>query len=179
MQIVTLVSMQPIHDDKKSQIYRHRRRLVRTSPEVAIRKISKCNRYYRKVRVNRINKLLPDKDNQKVDLTMVPSCLDLVTARNEVWGKVIFSVVCVKNSVHGGCGIPACIWQRLLLRPGHLRCAYCRSGRFPAGEINNSQTATVVVIRQSLGSWSLLWSLYSHSGCGSTCLLVLMQGLAR
>ena len=30
---------------------------------------------------------------------------------NEVWGKVIFSVACVKNSVHrgGGGGIPTCI----------------------------------------------------------------------
>ena len=33
---------------------------------------------------------------------------------NEVWGKVIFSEACVKNSVHGGGGgggggIPACI----------------------------------------------------------------------
>ena len=29
---------------------------------------------------------------------------------NEVWGKVVFSVVCVKNSVHRGVGgIPACI----------------------------------------------------------------------
>ena len=29
---------------------------------------------------------------------------------NKVWGKVIFSEACVKNSVHGGgCGIPACL----------------------------------------------------------------------
>ena len=27
---------------------------------------------------------------------------------NEVWGKVIFSVACVKNSVHGG-GLPQCM----------------------------------------------------------------------
>ena len=37
VQIVTLVSMQPIHDDKKSQIYRYRRRLVWTSPYLATR----------------------------------------------------------------------------------------------------------------------------------------------
>ena len=28
----------------------------------------------------------------------------------------------------------------------------------------------MVVVKQSLGSWSLLWSLNSHSGCGSTSL---------
>ena len=27
-----------------------------------------------------------------------------------------------------------------------------------------------MVVKQSLGSWSLLWSLNSHSGCGSTSL---------
>ena len=38
------------------------------------------------------------------------------------------------------------------------------------GEINNSRTATIVVIKQSLGSWSHLWSLSKVSGCGSTSL---------
>ena len=38
------------------------------------------------------------------------------------------------------------------------------------GEINNSQTATIVVVKQSLGSWSHLWSFSNVSGCGSTCL---------
>ena len=33
---------------------------------------------------------------------------NLLPPANEVWGKVIFSVACVKNSVWGG-GIPACI----------------------------------------------------------------------
>ena len=47
------------------------------------------------------------------------------------------------------------------------------------GGVGSPQTATDVVAKQSLGSWSLLWSLNSHSGCGSTSLLVLMQGLAR
>ena len=37
-------------------------------------------------------------------------------------------------------------------------------------EIYSSQTAAIVVTKQSLGSWSLLWSLNSHSGCGSTSL---------
>ena len=35
------------------------------------------------------------------------------------------------------------------------------------GEIGSPQTATDVVAKQSLGSWSLLWSLNSHSCCGS------------
>ena len=38
------------------------------------------------------------------------------------------------------------------------------------GEISRPQTATIVVAKQSLGSWSLLWSLNSYSGCGSTSL---------
>ena len=38
------------------------------------------------------------------------SCVmvSLLQPANEVWGKVIFSEVCVKNSVHGR-GIPACL----------------------------------------------------------------------
>ena len=39
------------------------------------------------------------------------------------------------------------------------------------GETISSQTATIVVIKQSLGSWSHLWSLSNVSGCGSTSLL--------
>ena len=38
------------------------------------------------------------------------------------------------------------------------------------GEITSSQTATIVVIKQSLGSWSHLWSLSNVNGCGSTSL---------
>ena len=37
-------------------------------------------------------------------------------------------------------------------------------------EITSSQTATIVVAKQSLGSWSHLWSLSNVSGCGSTSL---------
>ena len=39
------------------------------------------------------------------------------------------------------------------------------------GEISSSQTATGVAAKQSLGSWSHLWSLNNVSGCGSTSLL--------
>ena len=38
------------------------------------------------------------------------------------------------------------------------------------GKTNSSQTATIVVVKQSLGSWSHLWSLSNVSGCGSTSL---------
>ena len=38
------------------------------------------------------------------------------------------------------------------------------------GEIISSQTVNVLVIEQSLGSWSRLWSLSNVSGCGSTSL---------
>ena len=38
----------------------------------------------------------------------------------------------------------------------------------------------VVVIKQSLGSWSHMWSLSNVNGCGSTSLfLVLVQGLTK
>ena len=38
------------------------------------------------------------------------------------------------------------------------------------GETNSSQTATIAVVKQSLDSWSHLWSLNNVSGCGSTSL---------
>ena len=38
------------------------------------------------------------------------------------------------------------------------------------GEITSSQMTTIVVVKQSLGSWSHLWSLSNVSGCGSTSL---------
>ena len=43
-------------------------------------------------------------------------------------------------------------------------------GKFPVGEISSSQTAAIVVVKQSLGSWSRLWSRSNVSGCGSTSL---------
>ena len=47
-----------------------------------------------------------------------------------------------------------------------------RTGEFPVGEISRPQTATIVmVIEQSLGSWSHMWSLSNVSGCGSTSLV--------
>ena len=44
------------------------------------------------------------------------------------------------------------------------------------GEINNSQTATIVVVEQSLGSWSHMWGLSNVSGCGSTSLFGSLAG---
>ena len=38
------------------------------------------------------------------------------------------------------------------------------------GEISRPQTAAIVVVKQSLGSWSHMWSLNNVSGCGSTSL---------
>ena len=37
----------------------------------------------------------------------------------------------------------------------------------------------VMVIEQSLGSWSHMWSLSNVSGCGGTSLLVLVQALTK
>ena len=51
-----------------------------------------------------------------------------------------------------------------------LICTRGGTGEFPVGEISRPQTATVVVVKQSLGSWSHLWSLNSVSGHGSTSL---------
>ena len=44
-----------------------------------------------------------------------------------------------------------------------------KHGKVPEGEINRSPTVCMVV-KQSLGSWSHLWSLSNVSGCGSTSL---------
>ena len=50
-------------------------------------------------------------------------------------------------------------------------CTRGRTGESQVkGEISRPQTATVVVVKQSLGSWSHLWSLSNVSGCGSTSL---------
>ena len=38
------------------------------------------------------------------------------------------------------------------------------------GKISRPQAINVVVIEQSLGSWSHMWSLSNVSGCGSTSL---------
>ena len=45
-----------------------------------------------------------------------------------------------------------------------------RAGEIPVGEISRSQTVDVVVIEQSLGSWSHMWNLSNVNGCGSTSL---------
>ena len=49
-------------------------------------------------------------------------------------------------------------------------CIRGRTGEFSEGEISRPRTATFVVVKQSLGSWSCLWSLNKVSGCGSTSL---------
>ena len=45
-----------------------------------------------------------------------------------------------------------------------------RTGEIPVGEISRPQIINVVVIKQSLGSWSHMWSLSNVNGCGSTSL---------
>ena len=45
-----------------------------------------------------------------------------------------------------------------------------KTGDIPVGEISRPQAVNVVVIEQSLGSWSRLWSLSNVSDCGSTSL---------
>ena len=63
------------------------------------------------------------------------------------------------------------VWWRLLLRPGHLIVYLWKVwGVSRWGKTNSPQTATIVVIKQSLGSWSHLRSLSNVSGCGSTSL---------
>ena len=46
-----------------------------------------------------------------------------------------------------------------------------RTGEFSVGEIGRPQTATIVVVKQSLGSWSHLWSLSNLVVVCSTSLL--------
>ena len=67
------------------------------------------------------------------------------------------------------------------LNQASLTCNKGRAGEFPVGEIKRPQTVCMVmVIEQSLGSWSHIWSLNNVSGCGSTSLLlVLVQGLTK
>ena len=77
------------------------------------------------------------------------------------------------------------IWETTTIRPKHKIFwsgnGYCLNQAFwnalmielgssQWGGISSPQTATDVVAKQSLGSWSLLWSLNSHSVCGSTSL---------
>ena len=75
--------------------------------------------------------------------------LALLPPANEVWGKVIFSQACVKNSVHrgglvqGGCSRGGCLlWGALLLGggawsrggvPGAARMATAAGGTHPTG----------------------------------------------
>ena len=61
-------------------------------------------------------------------------------------------------------------WQRLLLEPDLLIRTGGRTGKIPVGEISRPQAVNVVVIEQSLGSWSHMWSPSNVSGCGSTSL---------
>ena len=65
------------------------------------------------------------------------------------------------------------------LNQAYLIRARVRTGEIPVGEINSSQTATIVVVKQSLGSWSHLWSLSNVSGCGSTSLFSSRAGTCQ
>ena len=47
------------------------------------------------------------------------------------------------------------------------------------GEMTSSQTATIAVVKQFLGSWSHLWSLSNVSGCGSTSLFSSRAGTCQ
>ena len=51
-----------------------------------------------------------------------------------------------------------------------LICIRGKTGKFSAGENSRPRTATFVVAKQSLGSWSHSWRLSNVSGCGSTSL---------
>ena len=44
------------------------------------------------------------------------SAFVVITASNEVWGKVIFSQVCVITSVHGGVGVGGVVSQHAMGR---------------------------------------------------------------
>ena len=42
-------------------------------------------------------------------------------------------ILLVRKSGNPGVGLDLIPWRRLLLRPGHLKCAYGRSGEVPSG----------------------------------------------
>ena len=55
-----------------------------------------------------------------------------------------------------------------LTRPSNV-CLW-QVWEIPSGGVTSSQTATIVVVKQFLGSWSQLWSFSNVSGCGRTSL---------
>ena len=72
--------------------------------------------------------------------------------------------------VGDGCGGDALTAATTQTRPPE-ECLWQVWKGVPCGGINSSQTATiVVVVKQSLGSWSSMWSLSNVNGCGSTSL---------
>ena len=83
------------------------------------------------------NEICLEKD-KKTNNTSYP-CLDafsLLPPANEVWGKVIFSEACVKNSIHrGGGGIPACLAAGLQGRWVVFQHALQVSRPTPRGEV--------------------------------------------
>ena len=96
-----------------------------------------CNRKFRQTPKKLPKKLaLPNYQWSKTENLMISVSYSMTKSlppANEVWGKVIFSVACVKNSVHGGrggipaylaglqgVGIPACL-AGLQAQGGKLR----------------------------------------------------------
>ena len=51
-----------------------------------------------------------------------------------------------------------------------IRAMGSSGGKIPVGEISRPKTVNMVMIKQSLGSWSHMWSLSNVNGCGSTFL---------
>ena len=78
-----------------------------------------------------------------------------------LWKKSSASIIQIIGNSDSGC---CCLNQAFLIRTRG------KTGEFPVGEISRYQTATDVVSKWSLGSWSHTLSLSNVNGCGSTSL---------
>ena len=77
---------------------------------------------------------------------------------NEVWGKVIFPVACVKNSVHGG--VPGQVPPRQVHPPGRYTPwagTPSPSGRYPLGRYTSPGQVHPTVS-------SVCWEIWATSG---------------
>ena len=74
----------------------------------------------------------------------------LLPPANEVWGKVIFSEACVKNSVHRGVGLSACTWHT----PQGRACWEIRS---TSGRYASYWSAILLNFNKNLFLWYQDW----------------------
>ena len=114
--------------------------------------------------------LLPSKKSNLV--TKLP----LLPPANEVWGKVIFSVACVKNSVHGGREYLGRYTPRAGTPPKqvqpHPPSGYTPSPRAgtsppqPPGQVHPPRSSACWEIRATSGRYASYWNAFLFSRYG-------------